>query len=154
MSGRHTPILLCALLFAFAVVAGDDSKCKAAVRECDLQIRQLMSGRRYLGATISDEKPGLVVTKIVERGPAHRAGILVGDRLVVMNGKSLASASTREFKQILAEARQTGRLMIIVMRDGQYKRIIARLEPYTKEQLDKMIAAHVAQSHTSTAGGH
>jgi predicted metalloprotease with PDZ domain len=153
MPRRLTTILIGALLTATVVSAGDPM-CSATIRECDKQIRQLLAGRRYLGATIEDRDPGLFVAHVVEKGPAARAGLRVGDRLVSMNRKPLTASSTREFKQILAEARDTGKLMIIVWRSGRYVRIFANLEPYTKEQLDKMIAAHVSQSHTSTEGAH
>lgn len=153
MPHRLSTFMLGALLIAAGVLA-DDPKCSSTIRECDQQIRQLLAGRRYLGATIGDRNPGLYVTQIVDGGPAARAGLRVGDRLVSMNRKPLTASSTRDFKQILADARESGSLMIIVWRNGRYVRIFARLEPYTKEQLDKMIAAHVSQSHTSTEGAH
>ncbi len=146
--------ILVAILVAAAALSADEPKCNATARECDQQIRQMLSGRRFLGATIDELKPGpgLVIKAIKDNGPAARADLRVGDRLIAMNGKSLTQATTKDFKQILAEARSTGRLWMIVWRAGAYKRVEARLEPYTKEQIDKIIAAHIAQSHTSTAG--
>ena len=76
----------------------------------------------------------------------------MGDRLITCNQKSLTSATPRDFKQILADARETGKLRMIVWRRGAYKRIEARLEPYTKEQIDKIISAHLSQSHPTSAG--
>ena len=147
-------ILWAILVAAAAVHAGDEPKCNASARECDQQIRQMLSGRRFLGATIQEIKPGwgLVIQAIKPNGPADRADLRVGDRLIAVNGKSLTQATVKEFKQILADARSTGKLFIFVWRAGAYKKIEARLEPYTKEQIDKIVAAHLAQSHTSTAG--
>ena len=75
-----------------------------------------------------------------------------GDRLIALNQKPLTKASAKEFKQLVAGARETGRLRIIIWRRGAYKVFEPRLEPYTKEQIDKIVAAHLSQSHTSTAG--
>lgn len=147
--------ILVAILVAGATLYGQtEPKCNATARECDQQIRQMLSGRRFLGATIEELKPGpgLVIKAIKEDGPAARADLRVGDRLIAVNGRSLTQATTQDFKQILAEARSTGKLRMIVWRAGTYKTVEARLEPYTKEQIDKIISAHINQSHTSTAG--
>ena len=146
--------ILLAIVVAAAALYADEPKCNATARECDQQIRQMLSGRRFLGATIEELKPGpgLVIKAVKERGPADRADLRIGDRLIAVNGRSLTQATTKEFKQILADARSTGKLWMIVWRAGAYKKVEARLEPYTKEQIDKIISAHLAQSHTSTAG--
>ena len=136
------------------VAFAGEQKCSGTARECDQQIRQFLSGKRFLGATIDDKNPGLVIKSVAPNGPAERAGLAEGDRLIACNSKSLTQATSREFKQVLADARQTGELRFIVWRRGAYKRILAKLEPYTKEQLDKIIAAHLSQSHPSSAGAH
>lgn len=141
------------LAVSVAATAGDP-KCNGTARECDHQIRQILGGNRFLGATIEERNPGLFVTAVTPDGPAARAGLQPGDRLIACNNRSLTRASSRDFKQILADARQSGRLLMIVgRRGGAYKRIVARLEPYTREQIDKIVSAHLAQSHSTGSGG-
>jgi predicted metalloprotease with PDZ domain len=145
-------IILVALVAASAAYA-DDPKCNASARECELQIRQMLSGRRFLGVTVEEQKSGgLVIKSVTAKSPAERYGLREGDRLIAVNGKPLTQASPKDFKQIVAGARQDGKLWMIIWRRGAYRRVDARLEPYTKEQIDKVIAAHLAQSHTVTAG--
>ena len=146
-------IVIAALLVGASAVQADDPKCSASARECEQRIRQMLSGRRFLGVTIEEQRPGgLVVKAITTKSPAERYGLKEGDRLIALNGRSLTQASAKEFKQILAGARADGKLWLIIWRRGAYRRIDAQLEPYTKEQIDKIIAAHLAESHTTTAG--
>jgi predicted metalloprotease with PDZ domain len=145
-------IVLATCVASAALLIADEQKCNGTARECEQQIRQFLGGRRFLGATIRDRNPGLVIEAVTPGGPAERAGLKVGDRLITCNSKTLTSATPREFKQILADARETGKLRMIVWRRAQYKVIDAKLEPYTKEQIQKIIAAHLSQSHPSSAG--
>lgn len=151
MVQRISRIFLVALVAA-ATVAADGPKCTGAARECEQKIRHLVSGRRYFGATVVDNNPGLVVSNVKPESPAGRAGLKVGDVLISLNGKSLVQASGRDFKQYIADARTTGRIWLLVSRGGAYTRIETRLEPYSKEQVAKMVSAHLSQAHATTAG--
>jgi predicted metalloprotease with PDZ domain len=150
---RISRLILVASLAAATLIA-DEPRCNGSARECDKQIRHMLSGRRYLGATIDDRNPGLVVRSVHENGPAARNGLKPGDRLIALNGKSLTQATAKEFKQLLADARETGRLFMIISRRNAYQKLEIRLEPYTKEQISKIVAAHLSQSHPSPAGAH
>ncbi|MEA2463664.1 MAG: hypothetical protein QOJ98_1411, partial [Acidobacteriota bacterium] len=96
MVQRISRIFLVALV-AVSTIAADAPKCTGAARDCEQKIRQLVSGRRYFGATVLDKNPGLVVSNVKEDSPAGRAGLKPGDVLVSLNGKSLTHASGREF---------------------------------------------------------
>ena len=149
MAHRISTFIICAVLAGS--LGADDPKCSATARECDHQIRQMLSGRRFLGVTVAELNPGLVVRSVVRNSPAERAGLRPGDRLVAVNGKSLTQASSRDFKQLLAEARETGRLMMIIIRGGVSSKVVTRLEPYSREQIQKIVNAHLTQSHASTS---
>jgi S1-C subfamily serine protease len=140
------------VLSTAAIISAQEPKCHVPANECERQIRQMLSGRRYLGLDIVELKPGLVVKTVHPESPAARAEFKEGDRLIYVNGKSLEQATAKQFKEVLAEARQTGRLWIIVQRRGAYKKIEARLEPYPQEYIDKVVSAHIAQAHTATNG--
>jgi S1-C subfamily serine protease len=144
MIQRLSVLAIAGLFAAVASAYADDLKCNVAVRECDQQIRNMLGGKRYHGAQVDEKKPGLVVKSVDEKSPAWRAGLQAGDRLIAVNGKSLTQATKREFKQLVADARDTGRLGLIIWRSGGYRKIEIRLEPYSKEQMDKVIAGHLS----------
>jgi predicted metalloprotease with PDZ domain len=152
MVHRISRLFVFATLVAFGLGA-EEPRCTQTAQDCDHQIRQMLSGCRFLGMTVEERNPGLVISKIVPKSPAERGGLRVGDRLIAVNGKSLTNASPRDFKQIVADARSTCRLWMIISRGGAYTKLEAHLEPYSKEQIDKIVAAHLSQSHTSTTGG-
>ncbi|HJT17080.1 MAG TPA: PDZ domain-containing protein [Thermoanaerobaculia bacterium] len=148
MRVRNLQVLVAIVsLFAVAAHADDRKKCTTPPAECERIIRQMLSGRRYLGVQIVELNPGLAVKSIVEDSPAERAGFIPGDRLMAVNGTSTKDASIDDFKKILSEASKTGRLWMIVQRHGILKPVEARMEPYTKAQIDKIVAQHLAEAH-------
>lgn len=142
-----------ALVSLLAVVAygQEKRKCTTPPAECERLIRQMLSGRRYLGVQLVELNPGLGIKSVVEDGPAERADLRAGDRLMAVNGKSTKEATINDFKQIMGEAKETGRLWIIVQRHGILKKIDVRMEPYTKSQIDKIVAQHLAEAHAMAA---
>src|SRR5579864_8869746 len=103
---RISSVTLAFLLIAGASQAGEvKNKCSASAQECERAIRQMLSGRRYLGAQLMELNPGLAVKAVVDEGPASNAGLRPGDRLMAVNGKSTRDATIKDFKDILAQAK-------------------------------------------------
>lgn len=150
---RSRSLLLVALaLSVFALGSAEDPKCHAPTAECERQIRHMLSGRRYLGIQIADLRPGVIIKAVLPNSPASRAGLDSGDRLISINGKSVVKASAGDFKALLADARPVGVVSLIIQRKGAFRKTEALLEVYPKEYVDKVIANHLSQSHTATAG--
>ncbi len=147
MTVRLSHLLFAALLLVTPVHADDRKMCSSSARECERAIRQLSSGRRYLGAEITELNPGIFIKTVIDDGPAARADLHPGDRVMAVNGRSMVEADIKDFKQILYSAKATGVLWIIVQRQGVLKKVDVRLAPYTKAQIDKMVAQHLAQAH-------
>jgi predicted metalloprotease with PDZ domain len=155
MNSRFTrAIVVFAVAASAAVVHAEESKrCNSSARECEQQIRQMLAGRRYLGVQVVELSPaGLMIKNVVADSPASRAELKEGDRIVAVNGHSMTEAKIGDFKETLA-ASKAGTLFLIVQRQGAMKKFDVRMEPYTKAQIDKIIAAHLAQSHPEVAAG-
>jgi C-terminal processing protease CtpA/Prc len=153
MVSRPLKIAVVALLAgATALLAEEARKCYMPAKECEQAIRQMVSGRRYLGAQLEEmENGGLFIKAIVTDGPAEHAGLAVGDRFMAVNGRRTEDATIRDFKQILNDASRIGRLFVIVQRHGSLKKIDVRLEPFSKVQIDKIVAQHLSQQHSIAA---
>src|SRR5438876_9926864 len=113
-------VFMTALLVAATAHADETPtrKCNAPAAECERAIRSLASGRRYLGALVQEINAGLRVTTIVAESPAQRGGLGEGDRIMSINGHSLLRADIKDVKRVVSEARESGRLSIIVERGG------------------------------------
>ena len=145
-----TSLVLVLTILGVGLVSADEGHCLATPRECAQEIRQHLAGRRYLGIQVVELKPGLIIKTVLPDSPA--AGVLkANDRLIAVNGRSLSHATASRFKQYLAEARETGKVWLIVQRRGAFRKVEARLEPYPKEYIEKVIATHLSQAHTATA---
>jgi C-terminal processing protease CtpA/Prc len=152
MRVRTYQVVVAVVSLLVASAHGEEKrKCTTPPAECERIIRQMLSGRRYLGVQLQELNPGLAVKAVVEDGPADRAELRPGDRFMAVNGKSTREATIQDFKEILGEAKETGRLWIIVQRGGSLRKIDVRMEPYSKAQIDKIVAQHMAEAHAMAA---
>ena len=119
MTSRFLKTVAVATAFSAVMIArAQEPKCRVPANECERSIRQMLSGRRYLGLDIVEIKPGLVIKSVRPDSPASRADFQEGDRLIAVNGKSMEKATAKVFKETLAEARQTGRAKSHQIFDG------------------------------------
>lgn len=131
--------------------AGQEGKCTMNRNECESRIREILSGRKYLGVQIEERKGSLFIKSVVPDSPASRAGFQSGDRLLRLNGYDLADSTVQKFKEVLGSTREHGRLSIIVARDGRLQRVDAKLMEMSRAQIDKIVAAHLKEAHSESS---
>lgn len=153
---RHIQLRLFVLLLcstaATVLVAGENERCPATANECERQIRQILVGKRYLGLHVIEVAGlGLTIKSVVPGSPAEKAGFTEGDRIIAVNERWTTDATPVIFKQMIADTREDGRIRILILRGGVHRRIEARMSPYSKTQIDKIVASHMARSHSATA---
>ena len=152
MNSRHIRFVFTSILLLAVTVRADDPQtksklCNAPAAECERAIREMASGRRYLGAMVEEIHPGVRISSIIQDSPARRGGLGEGDRIMMLNGHSMLRADIKEFKRVMSQARETGWVSFLVSRNGVLRRVELRLEPYTKAQIDKMVAQHMTEAH-------
>ena len=142
-------VVVAACAAVAALAADETKKCTASREECARSIRQMLAGRLYLGVQLEEAAPGLVVKTIVVDSPAEHADLRPGDRLVAVNNHRTSEATIKDFKQILDEVGKTHRhLWMIVQRRGALKRIDVMMEPYSKAQIERIVAQHLSEFHS------
>ena len=133
-----------------AVYAAQKGRCTASLQECEYQIRQMLATKRQPGILVADSRWGVVVTHVIAGSPAAEVGLATGDRIFAVNGRDVSRGGTKQFKTLLSQAalRENGRVTLTVVRLGRLYRYGARMELMSKEQIDKVVAAHVKEAHT------
>jgi predicted metalloprotease with PDZ domain len=148
---KRTVVLIAAAVCAAALAyAAESRKCTASAKECEYQIREMLADKRYLGAKVEDSRWGVVVTEVIPGSPAHSAGLSSGDRIFAVNGRECTKGGMRKFKALLNEAAtqdEGGKVSLTIVRLGRLLRISARLSVMSKEEIDKVVAAHLKEAH-------
>ena len=145
------------MLLALALPASGGGKhCKAAARECELQIREMLRGKHYLGVRLEETQYGIRIRDVHEESPAAAGGMGDGDLILAVNGRDMTRASLKEFKAAILEARRKsdGRLNLLVNRAGQIRRLYVHLGEMPKAEVDKVVAAHLREAHAETSTGN
>jgi predicted metalloprotease with PDZ domain len=152
---RLVSLSLSFLVAALVWAQQPTKKCNQSARECEQEIRQMLAGKLYLGVEVEERNMALIVKTVAPESPAWRADLEVGDRLIAVGGHVTQQATIKEFKaiinQLLKEPPRSGRIAITVQRNGILKRLDPRPEPYSRVQIDKIVAQHLLEAHPETA---
>lgn len=156
MSNRILAVIAFSFLTASSSVAQEvQQKCTASASECELQIRQMLAGKTYLGVKITQSRWGLVLQSVAPGSPAAAAGLEPGDRIFAVNGKITSKADIAAFKRMIGQVKGSKALNLTIVRAGQVRRVYLRPQHLSKEQVDKVVAAHFRDAHQidTHAGG-
>ncbi len=135
------------LIVAGALSAEDGKKCTVSAKVCEQKIREMLTGKKYLGVELTQERWGIIVKDVAPNTPAHRAGIKNGDRVIAVNGRDTTGMNIQKFKQVISAAKQSSTISLALVRDGTVRWTHARLNTMTKEQVDKVVEAHLKEAH-------
>lgn len=148
---RKSLLAVLVLAIVSQLAAGQEGHCTMKRKECESRIREILSGRKYLGVHIEEMKGSLFIKSIVPESPASRSGLRAGDRILLMNGYDLSDSTVQRFKEVLGGTRENGRLSIIVAREGRRQRVDAKLMEMSRVQIDKIVATHLKEAHTESS---
>jgi predicted metalloprotease with PDZ domain len=101
---RAIGVFLVVMIMVMAVpaTAGDASKCTASTQDCLNHMVKSLNNRGWVGIEM-DDKGGvgmMVITKVIDDSPAQKAGFLVGDALVAVNGVRFSDENEKQLKDI------------------------------------------------------
>ncbi|HVT02762.1 MAG TPA: PDZ domain-containing protein [Thermoanaerobaculia bacterium] len=146
---RKTIAILALTVLVAGGLAAQETKCKESAHECEKKIREILSGRRFLGVTFN---PGnLVIKAIIPESPAEKAGLRPGDVVMGLNGHDLVGRDGTVFKTFLHESKDGQRVAILIRRDGTYKNLSTQLTAMSEKQIERVVAGHLKEAHTESA---
>jgi predicted metalloprotease with PDZ domain len=142
------------LFFIAPLLAGvkEKKKCLSTPKECEQQIRKMLTGQLYLGVEVNETKMGLFVKSVTPDSPADRADLRERDRIISIDGHDLTGRGVRDFRQVLSNAgkeRPKPNVWLLVQRGNGFRRLDALLEPVSDEQIEKIVASHMAEFHST-----
>jgi len=88
-------------------------------------VERPVKGSGFLGFVSTYTDDGLLVGKVLEGGPAFKAGITSGDIILQMEGEDIISKDG--FREMLKEKASGERVVLVVLRDGEQKTIEVKL---------------------------
>jgi C-terminal processing protease CtpA/Prc len=145
------------LLAGLPVAEAGTRKCSSAPGACERQIRAMLEGKPaplgFVVRTASGGR-GVVVHSVTPDGPAARAGLAAGDRIMSFESHDVSKSTLTELNQVrekvmAARAMEpgTGKIVMTISRIGSFKRLSLRLEVMSEEQIDRIVAAHLREAH-------
>jgi len=140
-------LILILLVFGAVAVWAGENECKAKPDECEKQIRAFLAEKKYLGVTLRMTRWGVVVTSVAPDSPAQRGGLREGDRLIGIGGFDCTNADMTEIKKRLLPPGKDVDLVLTVNRLGDLLRLRVKLVMMPKDQIDKIVQAHLDRSH-------
>jgi len=111
----------------------------------------MLTGQLYLGVDVIETRLGPVIKSVTPDGPADRADLRPQDRVISIDGHDLTGRGVREFREALnaAKDRRKPLVRMLLQRGTSFRRLDAMLEPISEEQIDKIVAAHMAEFHST-----
>lgn len=92
------------------------------IPEADVERYTVASKGEYggIGASVTPRDGALMIMDIRENSPAHKAGLLLGDRIIEVDGHSILNKPMEESNQLL-QGEAGSALQMVIIRNGERK---------------------------------
>ena len=138
------------LVAAVPAFAGSGEKCTAADAQACLNHMSAMKDKGWVGLEFDKSDASTIKVKAITAGsPAEKAGFLVGDVLVAINGASVADKEA--MKKAKGEWKVGQAVAYTVKREGADKELKATLDKMPETVFASMIGSHMLDAHLSMA---
>lgn len=91
----------------------------APVSEGDKKRRK--EGSAYLGLYLSDSDGKVMVSKLVDDGPAEKAGVKANDQILMINGDKIKEV--QDLREAMESVKAGEKVRVVVLRDGDKQKI-------------------------------
>ena len=149
---KRLTLLVVALFVAAVAVpafAGKGEKCTIDTQTC---LNKLSSYKEkgWIGVGYEPtEKGDMVVKSVTDGGPAAKAGFVVGDVLIALNGAKLSDKAA--VKKVKGDWKVGSQVTYTVLRGKTEQQIAVTLGPMPEEVYAAMVGQHVIDNHMTVA---
>jgi S1-C subfamily serine protease len=119
-------------------------KCSMSTEDCR-QAMAVAAKRGWAGLELDKSDGKLVVTKVYPTSPAARAGFLVGDVLLALNGVALTEENHDKLAKIKSTMTPGTEVLYNVARKGETRHLSVALAKMPTAVYDEMVAKHMAE---------
>ena len=134
----------CAKGASLAKAGAAHEKCSKSAEEC----RQAMAAskdRGWAGLDLDGSDGKLLVTKVYPTSPAARAGFVVGDVLLALNGVPLTDENHEKLARMKSKMMPGTEVLYKVERNGATRHLTVALAKMPPSVYDEMVAKHLAE---------
>jgi predicted metalloprotease with PDZ domain len=145
---------LCVPQLTFA--GGEEEKtkkrCTAEVQVCIHTMVEQFRGRGWIGIEMDKGEGRQVITKVVHKSPAEKAGLEVGDAIVAFNGISLSEEEKVVYAAMKKALIPDNQITLSIDRDGELRDVEVTLAGLPEELLAQWVGQHVLDQHSDAPG--
>lgn len=146
MTRRMLAVMAALLVTTVAAEAGDGSGCSADAQSCLNHLAANLAQRGWVGVELERSEAGpMTVLKVVDDSPAARAGLLVGDVLVGVNGFRFGEATQEEIAEATSGMAPGTRLRYRIERDGRERTVNVTLGEMPDRVRYQIVGQHMLQ---------
>jgi predicted metalloprotease with PDZ domain len=145
-------LAMCAVLFAQAALAEKKhphKKCSQEAQACLHYMAENIKKKGWIGVEWDRSGPRPVITKVVPKSPAEKAGIQVGDEILAFNGIS----STEKEEVIWAEVKKQlipgNKITLTMERSGKSREFEVELGRVPDQLVAQWVGHHMLEHHTA-----
>ena len=142
-----TAAVVMVMVMVAPAMAGEGKKCEASTQDCLNYMVKNLKNRGWVGIEMDAKGGGnkMVIIKVIENSPAEKAGFMVGDTLVAVNGVAFGEENQQQLKDIQYSMKPGADFTYTVGRKGSKVDLDVKLGHLPESIMAQWIGSHMME---------
>lgn len=128
---------------AMVGATGDRWSYYMTAEEYEAQLEQANNAYVGIGVTVQNTQEGMLIIAVAEGGPAEKAGLMAGDKILAADGQSIVGKTTAEAQELIKGKKDTV-VQITYLREGaEFTAAVTRATVKTPVATAKMLPGNI-----------
>ena len=128
---------------AMVEAMGDRWSYYMTAEEYEAQLEQQNNAYVGIGVTVQNTQEGMLIIAVAEGGPAEKAGLMAGDKILAADGQSIVGKTTAEAQKLIKGKKDTV-VQIAYLREGaEFTAAVTRATVKTPVATAKMLPGNI-----------